>query len=177
MLQTHLPQEPLVIYPNRQRLLFNLAVCLLFALLGYLIAYHSAHDEHLGWYMIGWMAAIFFGAGAIASLYALSSRQLTLILNSEGFEFGYLLSKRHFYRWSDVTGFNVGMAGRKQYVVFNFSPDFQGKVPGMDFNRSFLGVDHGLTGNFGMNPSELADLLNSWRTKAVQKKSPKAQRC
>lgn len=74
------------------------------------------------------------------------------------------------YKWTDTTEFAVGKIGLNSMVVFNFTDEFKSrstseKAAG-DFLKNINGYEAALPANYGMNPKELSQLLNSWRTNA-----------
>ena len=119
-------------------------------------------------------------AGAVLAtpIYLLSIiRGSTLRLDAQGMHVAQGV-KRSFHRWTDVSEFSVADAGvlspaRAPIVVFDEAGTKDGKIAA--FNRSLLGRSGGLTDNYGMEPSQLASLLNRWRARALANIQPPSQ--
>lgn len=123
------------------------------------------------WLGVGLMAA----ASPVMLLAIL--RGSTLRLDADGLQI-YQGLKRTRFPWRDVSEFSVADAGvlspaRSLMVVFDEKSTKDGAVAA--FNRSLLGRSGGLPDSFGMEPRDLAWLLNEWRARALSNPPPPSQ--
>lgn len=123
-----------------------------------------------------WLGVILVAAASPIMLLAIL-RGATLRLDADGLQIFQGL-KRTKMAWRDVSEFSVADAGalspnRHLMVVFDERSAKDGAVAA--FNRSLVGRSGGLPDTYGMDPSELAWLLNEWRARALASQPPPSQ--
>lgn len=101
-------------------------------------------------------------------------RGSTLRLDAEGFEVFQGL-KRSKFTWIDASEFSVADAGvlspaQNLMVVFDDALTKDGTIASL--NRSLIGRSGALPDTYGLEPEELAWLLNQWRQRALAKRAP-----
>lgn len=126
-------------------------------------------------------AFLWLGVGLIAAASPLMLlailRGATLRLDAQGLQIFQSL-KRSNHRWTDLSEFSVADAGalspsQHLMVVFDEASTKDGAVAA--FNRSLLGKSGGLPDSYGMEPLDLAWLLNEWRARALASQPPQSQ--
>src|SRR5579872_1097633 len=89
--------------------------------------------------------------------------RMRLYLSPEGLTFG-TLRRRSTYRWSDIASFfGLHLGSWCHTVGFNFSESFTGERKLRRINQEFGRFDRFLPDTYGMQPVELAALLENWR--------------
>ena len=117
-----------------------------------------ARHDWLGWAFLPLMAC-----GTVFSAFVPFLSRMRLHLSPSGLSFG-TLRRKYEYRWSDVASFYaLSMGPHLRTVGFNFSPSFLGEEKVRRINQEFGGFDRFLPDTYGMQPLELATLLESWR--------------
>jgi hypothetical protein len=142
--------ERLELHPSRTRWGTILAVCIFLVLCDFYLI--SQQDIAILWVgvviftLVGAMAAVqFYGAGG-------------MLLERTQFRYRLLFAEKSF-RWDDVTPFYAGNAGLMKLVGFRTSEDIEKKKPARM-----------VPDTYGLHPDELAELLNSWRNRALTEK-------
>jgi hypothetical protein len=126
-----------------------------------------------GYFMIrdgadgGWFVLIFFGFGVLVSIVVMLPGANVLILDRDGFE------ARSMYRggrtsWRDASGFITAKLPPRSYVMVVY--DDARHKGGMlaSANVALTGRNAGLPDTFGLDPDDLATLMESWRERALQ---------
>lgn len=114
--------------------------------------------EWLGWAFLPLMAF-----GTIFSALVPFLSRMRLHLSPAGLSFG-TLRRKYEYRWSDVASFYaLNMGSHLRTVGLTFSLSFSGERKLRRINQEFGGFDRFLPDTYGMQPLELATLLESWR--------------
>ncbi|HYG33362.1 MAG TPA: hypothetical protein VEC99_01180 [Clostridia bacterium] len=115
-----------------------------------------------------WLGWVFFPLMACGTVFSASVpflNRMHLRLSPSDFTFG-TLKRRYKYRWSDIASFlSLSIGSQLRTVGFDFSPSFSGEQEVRRFNQEFSGFDRFLPDTYGMQPLELAKLLESWRVK------------
>jgi hypothetical protein len=119
----------------------------------------SAIRDGDGW---AWLGLGLFGLGISTSLLMLAGK-VKLVLTPEGFTMRNLVNAVT-YRWSDIDGFYVAPAGIKTIVAWTYSPSVDRDRLARGVNRAFGLPEAGLGDTFGMSASDLAELMNTWRS-------------
>lgn len=105
---------------------------------------------------------------ALATAVQLLPGASELVLDTEGFSIKAMFRTQR-YKWSDVTGFNVGKIGFNSMVTFNLTEEFKARSEGekaaAEFMKNINGHEAALPANYGMTPHELSQLMNRWHTR------------
>lgn len=113
---------------------------------------------------VGWLGVGIAVVACAMYIWVVFSPNSRLYLSADGFRFG-TLRRISAYRWSDVARFFPLRIGPHDRVCFTFSTRFEGEEKLRRINQKFGGFDRFLPDDYGMKAGELADLLESWRTK------------
>jgi hypothetical protein len=120
--------------------------------------------------LAGWIGVLFFGLCALIFAINLLPHSSYLLLEPEGFTVRSLFRDR-FTPWSEVEQFFPSFAGANPIVVYDENREGGEKLPGSTWANKIskaLCIHHkGLPDTYGMDPPELADLLNIWRDSAL----------
>ncbi len=125
----------------------------------------------IGWQMvekqvlIGQVLVVFFGIGTVVSLFPLIPGSFYLKLTNEGFEVCKCFRKS-FTRWDEVGNFTVSYTSTSKFVVFNYTDRSRKKAR---TSQALAGFDAALPDSFGLKVEELADLMNKWKKKVINK--------
>lgn len=108
-----------------------------------------------------------FGLGIFVFALQFIPRASYLRITNEGFTFCSLFRKSPLFLWNDVSGFRVASVppSRHPLIVFDWhaKPDRSiGRI-----NRHLVGATNGLPDTYGLRPEELADLMNSRRSRGT----------
>jgi hypothetical protein len=112
-----------------------------------------------GW---GWLGLSLFGLGMLVSPLMLAGK-VKLVLTSEGFTLRNLVNAVT-YRWSDIEGFYVAPAGVTTIVAWRYASSVDRDLLARGVNRAFGLPEAGLGDTFGMSATDLAELMNTWRS-------------
>jgi len=115
--------------------------------------------------LIGQVLVVFFGIGTVVSLVPLIPSAFYLKLTQEGFEVCKLF-KKSFTRWDEVGSFTVSYTSTSKFVVFNYTDKSRKRAR---TSQALAGYDAALPDSFGMKVEELADLMNKWKKKVLNK--------
>lgn len=121
--------------------------------------------EGNGW---GWIATCFFGLCALVFAVQLLPGSAYLRIGPEGFTICYLF-RAQTIPWRVVNSFEVGhIAGNRapmtKGVVFDYdAPDYEEYEMLRQLASSTASHEGALSDTYGMDPQELADLLNNYR--------------
>ncbi|MEO1791180.1 MAG: hypothetical protein AAFR25_03020 [Cyanobacteria bacterium J06629_19] len=111
--------------------------------------------------VMGTLCVVFFGLGIVVFTCQLCTKGDYLRLDYDGFTVCSLHRKQHVH-WSMVEGFFPYVAYRHKMVGWRYRPDSAAgaaKSPG----RSLTGVDGATPCTYGMQPEQLAALMNELR--------------
>jgi hypothetical protein len=114
---------------------------------------------------VQWVVLIFFGIGTVVIGIALIPGSSYLELTPEGF-CGCSLFRRSLTRWSSTAAFRVGWLANRNAVMFD-NPDGQTRTKLQIANQRVSGCDGALTEDYGVNPYDLAKMMNEWRERAT----------
>jgi hypothetical protein len=131
-------------------------VSLTFAAVG---LYLVAQGERRGFAVAG-----FFGLTALLAAAMLVYGHANLRLAEDGFVLGRLW-RDAAYRWTDVSPFGIVSIRGSRRVAFDVARD-RGLLATLA--RKQFGVSAILPDSYGMKAEELADLMNAWRTAALE---------
>lgn len=110
------------------------------------------------------IGALYLGA----LMWTAFSPRSRLRLSPDGFTFGSM-RRISTYRWSDVAAFFPLRVAGNDRVCFTFSKEFGGETKLRRINQDFGGFDRFLPNDYGMKADQLADLLESWRVRNVNR--------
>lgn len=111
----------------------------------------------------GWLCIAFFGLGVVVAIVTLLPGASYLELRQDGFECSSLYRK-WFQRWSDVEEFFPQRIATSEMVCWNFAPGYVAQPRGRRVSAGLTGVEAALPDTYGLPASELAALMNRWRT-------------
>ncbi len=146
----------LILYPSKAKTLFLLVLSIAFVITGVVI---TTSGENAGWIVTG-----FFGLCIPLVLLRLVPGKFHLKLTDDRFEVKTLF-KLESFQWSDVEQFKVSNIGRDTKVVFNFSDEFTKNKLNRSVSKLITGTEGVMPDTYGKTPSELADLLNEWKSR------------
>jgi hypothetical protein len=112
--------------------------------------------------LIGYAIIVFFGLCGLVGAVGLLPGSSYLELSPDGFLICSLYRK-WFVRWVDVEEFIPIRIQLNAMVGWNYSPIYQGGAIGRTVSAALSGVEAALPDTYGMNASELAQLMNEWR--------------
>ncbi len=149
----------MVLYPSRAK-----AILLLLVSLAFVVSMIVSHGIERG--IAGSFVVLFFGLCAIVFIIQLIPGASHLKLSEDGFSVRALFRKSKSYSWSNVSDFRAVTAspGRK-IVVFD---SLGNSTTLRKMNRAVVGATDGLPDTYGMKAEELADLMNSCRSRALR---------
>lgn len=114
---------------------------------------------------LAWGCALFGLLIALIGVAHIASNTIGLHLSREGFEVRGLLGRNWHERWLDCSAFVVGTISHNKMVMFERAQD-QGKVA-TTVLQGLAGASAALPDTYGMKAHDLADLLNTWRARAL----------
>lgn len=117
--------------------------------------------------LILWPGAGFFLLGAVMLLVRAAKDDTALRLGRDGFETRQVWNGRTI-RWQDTSEFTVVSVSRAvpKLIVFDDAAVERGGTAGL--NRHIVGRNSSLGETYGLTHETLADLLNAWRTRALE---------
>ena len=122
-----------------------------------------SQHEWLGWVLISIMSF-----GTVFCAWVPFASRMRLHLSPAGVTFG-TLRRRYVYRWPDIASFfGLHMGSWQHTVGFNFSDSFPGERRVRRINQEFGRFDRFLPDTYGMQPLELAALVETWRLRYAQ---------
>lgn len=156
------PDDSLTLYPGKQKWLGVLVISTLFVL----TAVFLITDEPL---TLRAMVGGFFGLGVPLSLLQLFGTSSWLRLEETGFEYAQF-GRKFRYDWANVSEFGLwkmkqGLLTTSSHVGFSTeanSAKLLGKI-----NNALVGASGTLPDTYGMSAEKLAELMNTWREKAL----------
>lgn len=147
--------------PDKGKSALYLSVCLAFVFLG--MTPSVRHQAG----MVGWACVLFFGMCAVVFLVRFFPGASYLRLRSDGFTFRSLFRKSPLILWRDVSDFRVVQLPPLGHplVVFDWhaAPDRGVR----QLNRKLVDATDGLPDTYGLQPDQLAALMNAWRSRAT----------
>ncbi len=129
----------------------------------------ALHTGDLG---VGLSCTILFGLGSIVFTLQLFTNASCLRLTEEGFVIRSLFRTHPLIPWHQVSNFRVGTLpphGMRMVIYDSNSPAKQAL---RDFSRELVGASDGLPNSYGMKHAALAELMNTWRHRAVSTRPP-----
>ncbi len=153
---------PVVLLPERRRWQIILAFNLLFVFAGFLM---MLQGQRLGLYVVIGFALIAF----IPAMIALPGAA-KLAIDRDGFVATSLYRGRHT-RWSDVSEFQVAQMARggHRIVVYDDATITDGSH--LMAGSRIAGRNAALPDTYGLGAEQLAQVLNHWRTRALEGES------
>jgi hypothetical protein len=154
-----LPAEKrtLVLRPSKRRAVLYLLLCLALTVMDVFVIVGGGK-------VIGWFGVVFFGAGVLIFVVQLIPGASYLHLAPDGFVVCSLFRKWPVIRWEDVSEFQVASVppSRMKMIVFDWA---QAPKPQLrKINRALVGAGDALPDTYGLEPQELADIMNDWRS-------------
>ncbi len=144
--------ETLILHPSRVKNGFLLLISVLFTASGIWMIMSTGTWK-------GWFAAIFFGICMVVFVINLLPGKSYLKLTSEGFE-SASMSRKFFFKWTDIAEFGVTSVGFNKMVAFNFAAPYVKAKMGRSISRGIAGWEGSLHDTFGMKPEKLMNLMN-----------------
>jgi hypothetical protein len=136
-----------------------LAVCLLFTYVGVRMSNEKP--------VVGPLTALFSGVCSLVFLISLHPRARSLTLREDGFEYTNLFRK-HFVKWTDVSGFGIVSVAMNTFVSWNYSSSFTGGATARKAAKSLAGYEASLPDTYGMSAAELLEILTSVHAERVR---------
>lgn len=149
----------LLLKPARGQHLLLLAVCSAFVAIGVMMI---GEGDVTGWFVAG-----FFGLGVVIFSVNLIPGASHLLLAPEGFRYRSLF-RAGSERWCNVERFGVFDAGARTMVGWDHVAGYGKHRRGRRFARGLAGLQAGLPDTYGRSATELAELLDDWRSRALQ---------
>jgi len=109
---------------------------------------------------MGYFCGGFFALGLPVFGVQFHPKAAYLHLAADGFTFCSLF-RPHFVQWACVQEFAVIHVGPNRMVAWNFTPDHPATGRARGISKALSGYEAALPDTYGMNPQELADVLNS----------------
>lgn len=153
--------DTLVLRPSPWKLLLMLAASLGFVTIGVFI---MPPDDWTRWLVIG-----FFGLCAAVFGVQLLPGASYLKLDRDAFTFTALFRATRV-EWTDVSSFSTGYVGPNRLVLFDLSDtriDTTSKRVSATLSRGLTGASGALPDTYGMKPEALAEVMNTWRERAL----------
>ena len=115
----------------------------------------------------GWLCTLFFGLGVAVFTVQLMPGASYLRVRRGGFMYCSLFRKSPVIPWRDVSIFRVASVPPSgiRLVVFDWHTASHPAVRRV--NQHLTGATDGLPDSYGLSPQELADLLNTYRSRAT----------
>lgn len=148
-----------VLRPSRLKTIGLFLVCVIFAAIGLLMI--------RGGESMGYVPANLFGIGVVVFGLQLVPGGSYLKLASDGFTVCSLF-RAHSTPWTAMDYFEAGLLGwrrpgHKGAVVFNYREEYEEHELARKVSSRLGGHEGALPDTYGMEPRELADLMNSYR--------------
>jgi hypothetical protein len=157
--------QSLVLRPSKEKLLLLLLLCLALTVAGADVV------VTLGGFM-GWFSLSFFGLGSLIFAIQFLPGASYLELRPGGFVVSSLFRKWPLIPWTAVGGFRVARVPPAQKAMVVFDKEGGRTGLGTKVNRALVGADQGPPDTYGLQPQELADLMNQWRANAAPPAPP-----
>jgi hypothetical protein len=109
----------------------------------------------------------FFGLCCLAAVAQMLPWSSRLRLSPEGFSIRHMYRER-FFRWSEVSSFEVAKVGQNPMVVFDFTDAYTGARAMRRLSRAMAGAEGALPDTYGRKADDLARLMNDWRARAAR---------
>jgi len=151
--------DTLLLKPARGQHLLLLATCAAFVAIGVMMI----RDGDLS----GWFVAGFFGLCVVVFSVNLIPGASYLLLAPEGFRYRSLFRAGN-ERWRDIERFGVFDAGARTMVGWDYVAGYERHQRGRHFAKRLAGLEAGLPDTYGRSATELAELLDDWRRRALQ---------
>jgi hypothetical protein len=151
----------LVLRPSKRKQITALFGCLAFVGVG--VWEVSSRDAGA----FGWLCTLFFGLGAAVFTVQIMPGASYLRVRDDGFMYCSLFRKSPVIPWRDVSIFRVASVPPSgiRLVVFDWHTASHPAVRRV--NQHLTGATDGLPDSYGLSPQELADLLNTCRSRAT----------
>ena len=153
---TELTPLPVVLRPSRTKLLLLLVVCLAFVAAGLVMVRDGEK--------MGYVCSALFGLGGMVFVVNLHPSAAYLRLEETGFTFCNLF-RTHTMLWRDVQNFGVWKNRGNRMVTWNFVASYSGGDRARSITRAFSGFDAGLPDTYGLKATELADVMETFRSR------------
>lgn len=145
--------SPKTLYASRRKWLRLLAIGMVFSVIGVLMV----RDGNA----LGWLPLAFFGLGSVVSVWQVASPAKLVVGSATLESLGF--GRRRLYELRDCGEFAVwrNPFGGNQMVVFDYPGEVQSRLARA--NRKLAGASSSLPETYGLEASDLADLLNQVR--------------
>jgi len=143
-------EDRMELHPSKRRWGTILVVCIVLVVFDFFLM----SQESIPVLWVGVVIFTLVGAMAAAQFYGAGG----MLLERTGFRYRLLYAEKAF-RWDDVTPFYAGSAGLMKLVGFRTAEDLEKKKPARM-----------VPDTYGMDPDDLAHLLNTWRNRALTSK-------
>lgn len=150
----------LILRPGKRRTIKYLLGCLLFVIIGVSQLFRREAV------VLGWLCVIFFGLGVAVFAVQFIPSASYLRLEGDGFRFCSLFRESPFILWQEVSRFRAAGVPPSGYRLVVFDWDRKSNAGVRRINRYLVDATDGLPDSYGLRPEELADLLNTWRSRA-----------
>lgn len=145
-----------ILRPKAIKTIFRGVFCLALTIAGIMMT----KDESLR----GWLVASLFGILSLVFIIQLIPGSTQLTLTKEGFIITNLFRSK-MTKWTDIKIFGIGIIGRNEAVMYDYvDTDTKHKV-GKNIAKSFSNYHVALPSNYGLELSELLDLMNYWKNR------------
>ncbi len=135
-----------------------LAICLAFTAIGVLGIRTDGP-------VVGWLCLIVFGSGSILFLIQLLPGASYLRLSPDGFTYRSLFRTWPTIFWRDVSEFRAAYVSLGAVLVV-YDSNATSKPTLRKINRALVGATDGISAsNYGLDPEELAEVMNAWRSR------------
>lgn len=150
-------EETKILKPKRLKTIGLLLISILFVILGIFLIENNSFQR--------WLGIIFFGICMIVFLIQLIPNSSYLKLTKNGFEIRNLF-KSNYTKWSDVETFKTGYIRHSEMVMFDFSKEHNKHNIGKKIAKFLASNEGALPNTYGMKATELAELMNKWKSES-----------
>jgi len=152
---------PVTLRPSRGKWLLLFAISFAFSFGGCLMVRDGASG--------GWFVLIFFGFCTLISIVVMLPGASALTLDRDGFEVKRMY-RGDRTRWRNASGFTTARLPPHSHAMVVYDDASQARGMIASTNIALTGRNAGLPDTFGMEPDDLATLMESWRQRAVQRR-------
>lgn len=153
-------ESDVVLRPSMRKLLRYMLGCAVFVAIG---IFALARDEG----PIGWMCVAPFSVGLLVFAVQLLPNASYLRLTNSGFEFCSMFRKSDLIPWGDVSHFRVAAVPPSTTNLVVYDLEKPSAHAHRRVNRALIGASDALPDTYGLDAEELADVMNSWRHRAL----------
>ena len=113
--------------------------------------------------ILGWIAAIFFGAGIPLLVLQMMTGKNYLRIDREGFYLGTIRKEATKNYWKDIEMFGVTTMNGVSYVSWNYAPTYKKEKVSRKINLTLRKMEAMLPDTYGFKAVELATLMNEYK--------------